>query len=75
MASTLTTPAAIPCQFAEDSQYVNNIPNDPTGSYLASWKEGFPYITMIETALGGSIQNIVTTGNVNFYVSIIVNDR
>lgn len=54
MASTLTTPAAIPCQFAEDSQYVNNIPNDPTGSYLASWKEGFPYITMIETALGGT---------------------
>lgn len=54
MASTLTTPAAIPCPFATDSQYVNSIPNDPTGSYLASWKEGFPYITMIETALGGT---------------------
>lgn len=54
MASTITTPTAIPCAFAQDSAYINTIPNDPTGSYLASWKEGFPYITMIETALGGT---------------------
>ena len=54
MASTLNAPAAIPCAFAKDSAYKNEIPNDPTGSYLASWEEGFPYITMIETALGGT---------------------
>lgn len=54
MATSLTTPTAIPCPFAKDSAYVNDIPATATGSYLASWEEGFPYITMIETALGGT---------------------
>ena len=54
MANTIILPVAIPCAFAKDSAYKNVIPDTPSGSYLASWEEGFPYITMIETGLGGT---------------------
>lgn len=49
---TLTKPQTLSGPFAYKGAK-NNIPEDPTGSYLASIQEGFPPITMLPKKQGG----------------------
>ena len=52
---TLTTPDVISGPFASGENAVKNvIPNESTGTYLASMEDGFPVITMQPTSLGGT---------------------
>ena len=53
---SLTQPTALQHAFAYSASgsYINAIPDSPTGSALASWQEGFPPITFVEVAAGGS---------------------
>lgn len=52
---TITRPTPLHYPFASDatSSYINTLPDAATGSYLASWKEGFPPVTMTPLAGGG----------------------
>ena len=49
---TLTNPQVLEEPFAEEG-IKNTIPTEPTGTYEASLKEGFPAITMTPIASGG----------------------
>ena len=53
---TLIRPSTIHFAFASSAAPVNinAVPDNPTGSYLASWKQGFPPVTMTPLAGGGS---------------------
>lgn len=48
MSSTITAPTSVIYTFASQASgaYVSTIPVNPTGNAHASWKEGFPAITM-----------------------------
>lgn len=52
----LSRPTPVPFAFASSAlpANVNTLPNDPTGSFTASWKQGFPPVTMTPLASGGS---------------------
>lgn len=49
---TINTPDVLETPFADQGQK-NTIPVNPTGTYLASQKEGFPPVTMLPIASGG----------------------
>lgn len=51
-----TRPTSIPYPFASAAiaPYINTLPNNPTGSALASWKQGFPPSTMTPLSSGGA---------------------
>lgn len=53
---TLSRPTTVHYAFASSASPVNinSIPDTPTGSYLASWQQGFPPVTMTPLAGGGS---------------------
>lgn len=54
MVATIITPQVISGAFAAQSDNKNVIPNAPTGTYNASMADGFPNVTMIPKALGGT---------------------
>jgi len=54
MVEKITRPQVISGAFAAQSDNKNNIPNEPTGTYNASMTEGFPEVTMMPKALGGT---------------------
>lgn len=49
---TITNPDVLAAPFADQGQK-NTIPVNPTGTYLASQKEGFPPVTMLPISAGG----------------------
>lgn len=54
MVAKITPPQVISGAFASQSDNKNVIPNAPTGTYNASMADGFPNVTMIPKALGGT---------------------
>lgn len=52
MVASLTTPQVLPTPFAEQGDK-NTLPDNPTGTNLASITEGFPAITMLSRDDGG----------------------